>query len=125
MTQQNLTQRIQTLSDNTFHSLSQQNIVIEQLHREMLDNRESIKLLSTEILKTNKKLDSLKTYLDNDIKKDIDLIISTKIKELEDKLDLKKSAKPMGDDARSMYTGGFKKTRKTKHRKRKGTRKKS
>lgn len=120
---------LERLKVTTLRSLTQQNGVITQLNDMILDNREAIALLSTKILQTDKKLDSLKSYLDNDIKKDIDLIISTQLKELQDKLDLNKTIKSMSSDVRAFYAGLRKKKRKTKQRKRKrkrkGTRKKS
>ena len=122
-----LAMRIRTIGIHTAKSLNEQNDIINQLNDMILDNRESIALLTTKILQTDKKLDSLKSYLDNDIKKDIDSIMDKQLKELEDKLDLKKSIKTMSSSVANMYAGLRKKKRKTKRRKRKRrrTRKKS
>jgi len=114
---------LERLKKTTFLSLNQQNGVITQLNDMILDNQQAIKLLSTKILQTDEKVNSLKTYLDRDIKKDIDSIMN---KQLE-KLDLNKSIKTMSSSVANMYAGLRKKKRKTKRRKRKRrrTRKKS
>lgn len=109
---------LERLKKNYFISLNQQNGVITQLNDMILDNQQAIKLLSTKILQTDKQLESLKTYLDGDIKKDIESIINKQ-------LDLNKSINTMSSSVANMYAGLRKKKRKTKRRKRKGTRKKS
>ena len=112
---------LERLKKTTFISLNQQNGVITQLNDMILDNQQAIKLLSTKILHTDKQLESLKTYLDGDIKKDIESIINKQLKQL----DLNKSIKPMSSSVANMYAGLKKKKTKRRKRKGKGTRKKS